>query len=107
MLPGGGEFQGDHAAVARIAAPDHMTGGDQTVGEPGHRRGLEPERAGDVGRRGPPEVGQDREHPELPHGYRAVKDIDAPQCDAGEHPRGGLQHFHHLGRQFRRFRERP
>ena len=49
-------------------APDDVTGGDQPVSEPGHRRCLQV-RARATCTTGPAEVGQHREHPELRQGH--------------------------------------
>ena len=87
--------------MARLAAPDYVTGGDQPVGEPGHRRCLQPERPGNLHGPGLPEVGQHREHPELRQGHRAAQDVQAPQRDARQDPGGRLQDVHRLGRQLR------
>ncbi len=79
MLPGGGEFQGHHAAMTRLAAPGDMAGGGQPVSEPGHRGGIQAQRPGCLRRPGPPQAAQDRQHQELRQCHRAVKDVQAAQ----------------------------
>ena len=101
MLPGGGELQGHHTAVTRLAAPGDVARSGQPVSEPGHRGGVQAQRPGYLSGPGPPQIGKDREHPELRQGHRAVKDLQAAQRDARQHPRGRLQDLCRLRCQLR------
>ena len=92
-LAAGGQFEGDHAAVPRVGAAGHMPGGDHPVGQPGDGRPVEAECPRSLAGGHRSQVGEHSEQPELRQCHRGVQDVQAPQCHAGQHARGSLQHL--------------